>query len=257
MAAILLMQPVGCLVVAAITLLPFQISLTIFNDWYSVTVVLDKMWRIVVGFGGFFALTTLIFQLGIPSESPWYILDVVEPREFNNLLDAANNDSSPPAPLPNARHIFSDLRNRHFLLAISAFAFTLNACVGVLGLDNYRSLAQIWASSLPKSLPYPLPAWNDGHTEPSILGQEIYGIIYRLSLHSILTVSIGSIVGFIVLLKLINQQHRRELLAIWSLVLAILFAMTAGISLRGSSFGTTAGKILLYILCNFVFYLGE
>ncbi len=136
MAAVLLMQPVACLVVAAITLLvllPSQTSLTIFADWYTVTVVLDKMWRIVVGLGGFLALATLSFQVGIQSESAGYILDAVEPREVDNLLDATNNDSSPPAPLSNARHLFSNLRNRHFLLVTSAFAFTLMRVLGVWG----------------------------------------------------------------------------------------------------------------------------
>jgi MFS transporter, PHS family, inorganic phosphate transporter len=262
MAAILLMQPVASFLVALITLLvllPSQTSLTISKDWYNVTVVLDKIWRIVVGLGGFPALVTIFFQVGIPSESPWYILDVDEPREFNNLLDQdiANDVSSSPAPFFNALDIFSDLRNRRFIIAISACALILNASIGGLGLDNYRTLAQIWASSPPTRMSSPLPAWNDGQTELSVLGQEIYDILHKLSLHSIITISIGSIVGFIVLLRLINQLHRRELLAVWSLVMTILFAITAGISLKEISPTTTAAKISLYILCNFAFYLGK
>jgi len=261
MAAILLMQPVGSFLVAVITLIVLlwsQPSLTVSKDWYSVTLVLDKVWRIVVGLGGLPALVTCILQLGIPSESPWYILDVVEPREFNISLDPAiTNESSPPAPLPNALHIFSNFRNRRFIIAISAGALILNASIGGLGLDNYRILAQIWASSPPTRIPSPLPAWSDGQTEFFVLGQEIYDILHKLSLHSIITISIGSIVGFIALLRLINQLHRSELLAIWSLVMAILFAITAGISLKEISSTTTAAKISLYVLCNFAFYLGK
>ena len=72
-----------------------------------------------------------------------------------------------------------------------------------------------------------------------------------------ITVSIGSVLGSALLIKVINYFPRKKGL-VWSfIIMAVMLAATGGAFLGTFQKSTFVVTILLYALCQFFFNLGE
>lgn len=119
-----------------------------------------------------------------------------------------------------------------------------------LGINNPRVLAQIWSS---EPVPANEPKSPDWATDPN---QSIYDTLKSGAIRSIITISIGSILGSLIIIKAINYIPRKAWLA-WSFVgMAVLFAVIGGSYFRVAYSNLHALTITLYVLCQLLFNLG-
>jgi len=130
--------------------------------------------------------------------------------------------------------------------------FCLDVVFYGLGIGNPRVIAQIWASSRVPSKDANLPMWAN----PADPGLSIYKALYQDSLHYIITISLGSLLGSIVLLKAIDYIPRKSVLA-WSyLALGVTFAIVGGIYSTVVFTDLHAFLITFYALLQLLFNLG-
>jgi PHS family inorganic phosphate transporter-like MFS transporter len=263
MAAVFLMEPFSNLIASALTLvllvaLGRNSGLTAEVDEQNAALVVDKMWRLVVGLGGVPAVITLFLRMAMP-ESPRYTLDRYnEERSPYNESEATENEIRFEYYFMASRFL-RRLGNWRHLVGISICAFTLNAARVSLGADNYRVLAQIWDFDMSHTnTTTTLPAWTDGRHASAIPGAAIYGVLFDFSLHSIFTQSIASVVSSLALVMIVKHFFfRRSVLIYYSLNLAILFIILASISLPTPVSSATRGAIIaMTILSYFTFSLG-
>lgn len=289
LASVFIMQPIGQLaayVIAVVTLvgLNHQYGISDETDVAPVAPVIDKFWRWVTGLGSIPAAIALVFRLTIP-ESGRFTLDVqddgdravIETRahfrshsasldEDFELEQMSNHNLSFDDAISPKQFSIEDLRqyflvegNWRLLAATASCWFSLDFAYYGLQINNPRFLARLWASSKPVSTSVSLPVWM---SEPSDLNASgnpsvsIYSVLMNNAKRAIITVSIGSVIGSLLLIKVINYLPRRRLLY-WSFLgLAVLVAAT-GISFlqtfRSSTYGVT---LALYILCQLFFNLG-
>jgi MFS transporter, PHS family, inorganic phosphate transporter len=144
--------------------------------------------------------------------------------------------------------------NIKYLLGTSFTWFLLDFAFYGLGINNPRVIAQIWASRpvLDVNTVNDLPSW----TNPSDSNVSIYEILRLDGIHSIITISIGSMVGSIIIIKLINYVPRKAWLA-WSFMgMAVLFAVAGGSYFVAANSDLYALTIVFYVLCQLLFNLG-
>jgi PHS family inorganic phosphate transporter-like MFS transporter len=245
MATIFLMQPVAYWVVSTLVLI-LLISFSGLRDetnYQRAAIMVDKLWRYLVGLGGIPALITLFFRAGM-YESPRYTYDLAEEGPVNEFRWSFIEGDIRLSSYFTASQFRRDLGNWRHLAGISICAFILNAAIGSLGGDNYHVLAQIWDYSAP------LQSGSVG------IGEAIYKVIFDMSLHSIYTMSIVSVVGSLILLILVEHCPRRTLLIYPSLALAIVFAILATI-VQITAPTTPVPEIAATILCYGIFNIGS
>lgn len=120
-------------------------------------------------------------------------------------------------------------------------------------MNNPRTLASLWASK-PNAPLYNVPSWNPDYTQPNAA---IYEAIRKNLERSMITISIGSILGSLIMIKVINYIPRKKMLA-WSFLwLAVLLAATGGAFLRVFHTDFHAVTIMLYAICELSFNLGN
>lgn len=96
------------------------------------------------------------------------------------------------------------------------------------------------------------PDWQN----PSDPTLGIYETLKVDSIRAIITVSIGSLLGGIILIKLINYVPRKAWLT-WSFVgMMVLFAVVGGTYFKAANSDLHALTIVLYVLCQLLFNLG-
>lgn len=124
-----------------------------------------------------------------------------------------------------------------------------------LGMDNPRTLAKIWSSE-----PTPIP--KEGIRIPSWAADArqaqgtIYNALYENAKRSMLTVSIASILGSLLMIKLIDYIPRKKILT-WSFLwLAVLLAATGVCFLKAFQTSLHGLTIAFYVLCQLSFNLG-
>lgn len=169
-------------------------------------------------------------------------------------------DEEPPAT-PKDPHPFScrELKkyfvtegNWRQLSGVSICWCCLDVAFYGLGIGNPRVVAQIWASSLASDNNAGLPMWGNP-TDPAL---SIYNVLYQDSLHYIITISLGSLLGSIVILKAIDYVPRKAVLA-WSfLALGITFAIVGGIYSTVVYTNLHAFLITFYAILQLLFNLG-
>ena len=144
--------------------------------------------------------------------------------------------------------------NWRHLAGTSLCWFFLDFAFYGLGINNPRVIAKIWTSS-----PLPLnanstPAWGSDY---SLQDGSIYDILKQNAIQSIITVSIGSVLGSLILIKAINYIPRKSILA-WSFLgLAALLAITGGTFFKAFHSNLHALTITFYVLCQLLFNLGR
>ncbi|KAF4631106.1 hypothetical protein G7Y89_g7029 [Cudoniella acicularis] len=136
-----------------------------------------------------------------------------------------------------------------FLAATSACWFLLDFAFYGLGINNPRQIARIW---VPQSLSgAAIPDWQT--TDPT---KNIYHVLKADAIQYIITISIGSVIGSVLLIKFIDYFPRKALLT-WSFILlAGLFAIVGGSLFAVEYTNLHALTIALYVLCQLVFNLG-
>ncbi|KAE9362960.1 MFS general substrate transporter, partial [Stipitochalara longipes BDJ] len=294
MVAVTLMQPLGQVAAAAVGLTVLTTlgkkrgleSLTESPDDHKVAAaIIDRIWRIVIGVGAIPAFLAIVARLTIP-ESPRFTLDVSHDgkqalkanQEYlgqpivddydDVVLDFEGNDSSdrnpfdeePPAT-PKSPHPFSHQELKKYfgtegnwrqLAGVSICWCCLDVAFYGLGIGNPRVVAQIWASSLASDNNAGLPMWGNP-ADPTL---SIYNALYQDSLHYIITISLGSLLGSFVLLKAIDYVPRKAALA-WSfLALGVTFAIVGGIYSTVVYTNLHAFLITFYALLQLLFNLG-
>ncbi|KAH8806115.1 major facilitator superfamily domain-containing protein [Xylogone sp. PMI_703] len=159
-------------------------------------------------------------------------------------------------------------KNIRYLAATSICWFLLDIAFYGLGIGNPRQLAAIWASSnhtevsgwpyTHRQSPYAtfsnstFPDWENPFNPNTNMYHELFDNAFKYTI----TVSIGSILGSVVLILVINRLKRKLLLVRTFIILFILFAVT-GATLKAVEFQTAhALTIAFYILCQFFFNFG-
>ncbi|KAF2432031.1 MFS general substrate transporter [Tothia fuscella] len=122
-----------------------------------------------------------------------------------------------------------------------------------LALNNPRTISKIWLSHSLVTNGTAVPMWNSDPANPDA---SIYEALYTDATRSLITISIGSIVGSVLILGGINWVRRDRFLVWTFLALGVLFATMAG-----TIFGTYQNvafpaTIVLYTLAEILFNLG-
>lgn len=143
------------------------------------------------------------------------------------------------------------------LVGTSLAWFCLDFVFYGLGINNPRTIAKIWADHIP-----PL----DNSTSPSLLfwqdpynpNNTIYEVLQDDARQSMITISIGSLLGSLLLVFCIDYIPRKLYLIISFGILTGLFAIV-GSTFLTSTFGNGLHgvTITLYVLCQLFFNFGK
>lgn len=245
-AGVFLMQPLSRLTASAMCLLILETfgksrGLALETNQEIARVALDSMWRFVIGMGSVLAFIALILRFAT-SESPRFTFDI-----NNNRLPSEQSLYS------GIKRYFSTQGNWRYLAGISACSLLFETVYSGLGANNPQALARIWGSlPLTNSTSYSLD-WGDSVQSDTLVSQ----ILIRDSIHSIIAVSAGSLVGSIALVVIIDYISRRRLFLWCFLSLAFLFAITGGCFFNTSHINLQALHITLYILTQILSNLGK
>ncbi|PVH68959.1 MFS general substrate transporter [Cadophora sp. DSE1049] len=291
MAGVFLMQPLGRLTSAAMSLLMLETlgnprGLALEKAKANARVAtIDSMWRFVVGVGSIPALIALCLCLTV-SESHQSTLDVNENGPFSSA--GTNTIQESPSVASNAssihdtemiqirrsmsrqvmetqneqlvqRSLYSGMKqyfwaqgNWRHLAGISACSLLFEIAYSGLGANDPLVLAQVWSSHLPTNSTSRLLDWGD----PSQPYTSIYQTLRQDAIHSMMVVSAGSMVGSIALILSIDYISRKKLF-VWSFLgLAFLFAIAGGCLFKTSPTNPQALETTLYILTQILSNIG-
>lgn len=185
--------------------------------------------------------------------------DSMEVEELGNGEEEDEHekeDETLPDPFswPELKRFFWDEGNINYLAGTSITWFLLDFAFYGLGINNPRVIAQIWSSQPVTDIQKATetPDWAN----PSDPGLSIYETLKQDGIRSIITVSVGSMLGSIILIKVINYVPRKAWLT-WSFVaMAVLFAVVGGSYFKAANSDLHALTIVLYIFCQLLFNLG-
>jgi PHS family inorganic phosphate transporter-like MFS transporter len=119
-----------------------------------------------------------------------------------------------------------------------------------LGINNPRQIAHIWLSHSPGNGTQ-VDDWQT--TNPD---SNIYDVLKSDAVQYIYTVSIGSVVGSLLLIKFIDYFPRKALFIVCFMLLAGLFFLVGGTLFAVEYTNQHALTITLYALCQLFFNLG-
>lgn len=181
-------------------------------------------------------------------------------------VEAANNQrralsrraSLVPYVVPKSgwRYFIED-GNWRYLAGISLAWLTLDFVFYGLGIDNPQTIAKIWADHIPpaqNSTSPPLHFWQDPYNP----NNTIYQVLQDNAVQSMITISIGSMLGSLLFVFFIDYIPRRLYLSISFGVLTGLFAIV-GSTFLTSTFGNSLHgvTISMYVLCQLFFNFGK
>lgn len=177
--------------------------------------------------------------------------DDEDQNPFQDEPPAAPEEPHPFSWQELKKHFYTE-GNWRQLAGVSICWCCLDVAFYGLGIGDPRIVAQIWASSLASNNTAGLPMWGNP-ADPTF---SIYDVLYQDSLHYIITISLGSLLGSFILLKAINYVPRKAALA-WSfLALAGTFAIVGGIYATVVYTNLHAFLITFYALLQLLFNLG-
>ncbi|KAB8237185.1 phosphate permease [Aspergillus alliaceus] len=211
----------------------------------------DRMWRVVIGFGAVPACVALYYRLTIP-ETPRYTFDVARDIEMACADSFAYNQGRSRGRVDEARRVaglqdphsvknpsWSDFRtyflqwkNGKVLLGTAGSWFFLDVAFYGLGLNNSIILSAI--------------GWNGGST--------VYEYFYRNAVGNLILVCAGAIPGYWVSVATVDYLGRKPIQLMGFLILTSVFIVIgfAYEPLKGSSNGLLA----LYVTAQFFFNFG-
>ena len=250
MACVFLAQPLGQLFASLVALW------VLLGQRDSSSVSMDKVWRIVSSVGAIPAVVAIIFRFTI-TDPGRYTLDVQNEGERavhdtdshfgisrESLLEMEETHQEPIAqdePLPE-QFTFNGITNYfyvhgnwRYLAGTCLCWFALDIAFFGLGLNNPKTLALIWEQT------------SSGPLQP---------ILLKDAIRSLITVSIGSVLGTLVLIAFIDKLRRRLILIYSFLGLGVLFVFTGITFLLARNHRAHILTIVLCSICQFIFNLG-
>ncbi|KAJ5819575.1 phosphate:H+ symporter [Penicillium riverlandense] len=214
----------------------------------------DKMWRVIIGFGAVPACLALYYRLTIP-ETPRYTFDVERdivnadkdirayimgkaeghPHETQRVT-ILHNDSIEFIP-PNASwsdfwNHYGQWKNGKVLLGTAGSWFFLDVAFYGLGLNNSIILSSI--------------GWTGG--------KNIYEVFYKNAVGNLILICAGAIPGYWMTVATVDHLGRKPIQLVGFIILTILFVIIgfAYEPLKHSNNGLLA----LYVLAQFFFNFG-
>jgi MFS transporter, PHS family, inorganic phosphate transporter len=176
--------------------------------------------------------------------------------------EEGDDDERPPDPFswPELKSFFYTEGNIKYLLGTSMTWFLLDFAFYGLGINNPRVLAEIWAYNPIRTDAPATPSWGNPSDpdlyDPGQLGKSIYGTLYWDGVRSIITTCIGSLIGSLIIIKLINYVPRKAWLT-WSFIsMTVLFAIAGGSFFAVAYTHLHALIITFYVLAQLLFNLG-
>lgn len=218
-------------------------------------VAVDKMWRIIIGFGAVPGCIALYYRLTIP-ETPRYTFDVArdvekagedtkayiqgrpeghpdEIRRVTTFQDSAGRLETPKASWTDFFRHYSQWKHGKVLLGTAGSWFTLDVAFYGLGLNNSIILTAI------------------GYAK----GDSMYKIFYNTAVGNLIIVCAGSIPGYWVTVALVDTVGRKPIQLMGFAMLTIIFIC---IGFAYDKLLKHNGALLaLYVLAQFFFNFGR
>ena len=212
----------------------------------------DKIWRIVIGFGAVPGVAALYFRLTIP-ETPRYTFDVARdsekavedvkayqlgqreghPDEVNRaavLQDSRQRLAPPKASWADFWGHYSQWKHGKILLGTAGSWFFLDVAFYGLGLNNSIILAAI------------------GYAK----GDTVYKVLYNTSVGNLIIVCAGAIPGYWVTVATVDTVGRKPIQLMGFIMLTIIFCII-GFAYNKLHEG---GLLALYVIAQFFFNFG-
>ncbi|KEF61086.1 MFS transporter, PHS family, inorganic phosphate transporter [Exophiala aquamarina CBS 119918] len=212
----------------------------------------DKMWRVIIGFGAVPGCIALYFRLTIP-ETPRYTFDVArdtekavsdvkayksgahegKPDEVSRagvLQDSRERLAAPKASWADFWRHYSQWRHGKVLLGTAGSWFFLDVAFYGLGLNNSIILSAI------------------GYAK----GSNVYHIFRNTAVGNLIIVCAGAIPGYWVTVATVDTIGRKPIQLMGFTLLTILFVVI-GFAYNHLS---QSGLLALYVLCQFFFNFG-
>jgi PHS family inorganic phosphate transporter-like MFS transporter len=259
MGAVFAMQGIGqftAALIALITAAGFKNSLKTASSASKCSGVcllaVDKMWRVVIGFGAVPGCIALYFRLTIP-ETPRYTFDVArdvekagsdvnaymtgkaegrpdEIRRVQALQESENNLTVPKGSWSDFWEHYRQWDNGKVLIGTAGSWFFLDIAFYGLGLNNSIILQAIGFAN----------------------GNNVYEILYNTAVGNLIIVCAGAIPGYWVTVALVDTVGRKPIQIMGFSILTILFVVIGFAYHKLSSNALLA----LYVLCQFFFNFG-
>jgi len=212
----------------------------------------DKIWRIIIGFGAVPAVIALYFRLTIP-ETPRYTFDVARdvekagedvkayiqgkaegrPDEVKRLQTLQESQTALTMAKPSFRDFVRHnmiWRNGRVLLGTAGSWFLLDVAFYGLGLNNTIIIAAVGYGG----------------------GANVYQILYNLSVGNIILVVAGAIPGYWVTVALVDTIGRKPIQFGGFAILTVIFCVI-GFAYNVLS---NSGLLALFVLAQFFFNFG-
>ncbi|KAH6843419.1 major facilitator superfamily domain-containing protein [Chaetomium sp. MPI-CAGE-AT-0009] len=280
LAAVFLAQAIG-------RLLAYGLGLGVLRGlWNGVSgvaqehVVMDKLWRLVLGLAGIPAIFAIVLRLLIPETPRFYSAvkrDLMKAREavlrvgsrspsltsgdlesWNSEVDESEPQEVAPWRSRAYSYFFGTTQGWKPLLSISLQWLLLDIVFYGTGLDSPGTLAALWLSKpIDPSIDYKsIPGfgfWKEDYGFPfaTIFETMEHNLIRTLELSSI-----AAVVGSLAMIPLVNYVSRKTHFVWTTGILTILFAVTA--VTVSQTYGTPAhlAGMVFYALTQFMFNLG-
>lgn len=259
MGAVFAMQGIGQLAAALIALIVtagFQGSLVpspkVSKCNYDCLLAVDKMWRIVVGFGAVPGCIALYYRLTIP-ETPRYTFDIARdveqgtedaraylsgkraghPDELRRVhtLQQASGLEIPKASWSDFCKYYSKWSNAKVLVGTAGSWFFLDIAFYGLALNNSVILTAIGYSG----------------------GANVYEVLFNNAVGNVIIVCAGSVPGYWVAVALVDTMGRKTIQIMGFIILIILFCILGFAYDQLGSHGIFA----LIVLAQFFIQFGE
>lgn len=213
----------------------------------------DKMWRVIIGFGAVPGCVALYYRLTIP-ETPRYTFDVArdvekagedtkaymqgkaeghpdEIRRVQAIQNSSQHLDIPKASWSDFIHHYGQWRHGKVLLGTAGSWFFLDVAFYGLGLNNTIILTAIGYAG----------------------GSNMYHVFYNQAVGNLIIVCAGAIPGYWVTVALVDTVGRKPIQLMGFAVLTILFCII------GFAYHVLGQKALLalYVLAQFFFNFGE
>jgi len=212
----------------------------------------DKMWRVVIGFGAVPGCLALYFRLTIP-ETPRYTFDVSRditkggsdtkaylggtaqgvPDEIERVKVMQADEGKLEIPKASTRDFFNHYgkwKNAKVLIGTAGSWFLLDVAFYGVSLNNSIILKQLGYSG----------------------GKHVYEQLYNTAVGNLIIVCAGAIPGYWVTVALVDTVGRKPIQLGGFIILTILFCI------MGFGYHKISGHglLALYVLCQFFFNFG-
>jgi PHS family inorganic phosphate transporter-like MFS transporter len=247
---------------------------------YGMSLVVDKVWRFVAGFGGIFAIVAIGLRLTMP-ESPRYIPGIE--RQLQQAMAAESVNAAAVAPNPAGAAVDNQggdhadggqqqsdqtdtqtkwlvgawryLKNRDHrrrVAFVCTIWFLLDVCFYGTGLDSPSTLNLLWLNTSFQLNGTP----PDYAEDPANITQSIYWVLDNNGARALEVSSISAMAGSLLMIPLINYFTRKTLLIYTSSIISALFFITA--ALVGTKFaqGDSIASLVFFALAQFTFNIG-